>query len=232
MFACCLSLADRQNFEKRRELYSMTTKKYNEDEMQVFGEIGDCVTNAFEENRNQDFLGDIYMNLNLGSNQMGQFFTPYNVAFMMAKMTMGDPHPYIKQKGYVEINDPTCGAGVTLIAAANTLEEQGVNFQNSALFVGQDIDYVACLMCYIQLSLLGCAGYIIRGNTLTAEPPTDIWFMPMYFLNPVWEFRRVKAEIGKSMFTETPVIESESIETQNVAAQLFEEKQTGQLTMF
>ena len=87
------------------------------------------------------------------------------------------------------VNDPTCGAGATLIGAVNHLEDISINFQNHALFIGQDLDYVACMMCYIQLSLLGCAGWIIHGNTLTNENPIDIYYMPMFFLSDIWVYR-------------------------------------------
>lgn len=53
----------------------------------------------------------------------------------------------IEEKGWVSINDPACGAGATLVAMANTLKEHNVNYQNHALFVAQDIDRVAGLMC-------------------------------------------------------------------------------------
>ena len=74
-----------------------------------------------------------------------------------------------------------------------------MNYQQSVLFVGQDIDSIAAKMCYIQMSLLGCPGYVYIGNTLT-EPisgsdfcpvvsrPEDLWFTPMYSLN-IWRYR-------------------------------------------
>ena len=110
----------------------------------------------------------------------------------------------IEEQGYVSINDCCCGAGATLIAAINAarhkLEDAGLNFQNHILVVGQDIEEVVALMCYIQISLLGVAGYVKVGNALT-EPMTDndsmenYWFTPMYF-SDVWHTRRM---IGKFM---------------------------------
>ena len=50
-------------------------------------------------------------------------------------------------------------------------------------------------MCYIQLSLLGVAGYIKIANTLT-EPMDSkdtlekYWFTPIYF-SGVWTVRRL-----------------------------------------
>ena len=56
-------------------------------------------------------------------------------------------------------------------------------------------------MCYIQLSLLGCAGYVCIANTIT-NPLTghvlfpnekegqELWYMPM-FQNQIWTWRRL-----------------------------------------
>ena len=43
---------------------------------------------ALEENPEQDFLGGIFMELNLGNGSNGQFFTPYHVCDLMAKIAM------------------------------------------------------------------------------------------------------------------------------------------------
>lgn len=86
-----------------------------------------------------------------------------------------------------------------MIAAVHTartaLEKENLNYQNHILIIGQDIDLTVALMCYIQISLLGVAGFIKVGNTLT-EPmdPSDsiksYWFTPMYF-SEVWTRRRI-----------------------------------------
>lgn len=126
-------------------------------------------------------------------------FTPYHVCELMAEMTMDDTVKKVEQDGYISINDPCCGAGATLIAgihaARKQLEKANLNHQNHLLVVAQDIDETVALMCYIQLSLLGVAGYVKVGNSLT-EPMTDnddkenYWFTPMYFSN-VWVLRRI-----------------------------------------
>ena len=52
------------------------------------------------------------------------------------------------------------------------LERASLNYQKHLLIVAQDIDETVALMCYIQLSLFGVAGYVTVGNSLT-EPMTD-----------------------------------------------------------
>lgn len=79
--------------------------------------------------------------------------------------------------------------------ARKQLEKANLNHQNHVLVVAQDIDECVALMCYIQLSLLGVAGYVKVGNSLT-EPMTTgdkldhYWFTPMYFSN-IWTMRRI-----------------------------------------
>ena len=156
---------------------------------------------SLEEKQEQDFLGDLFMNLDLGSHWKGQFFTPYNLCELMSKMSIEGAQEEIENKGWCSINDPACGAGATLIAAANEMRSKGINYQNHCLFVGQDIDRVVGLMCYIQMSLLGMPGYVVIGDTLI-NPTTgrsvlfpnekdgqEIWETPM-FHSDVWEMRR------------------------------------------
>ncbi|MBQ2397129.1 MAG: N-6 DNA methylase [Bacteroidales bacterium] len=107
----------------------------------------------------------------------------------------------INEKGWASVNDPACGAGATLIAMANAMKKHNINYQNHALFVAQDIDRITGMMCYIQLSLLGCAGYVVIADTLCNPLPgkvlfpepngnQELWFTPMY-LSDVWHFRRL-----------------------------------------
>lgn len=92
-------------------------------------------------------------------------------------------------------------SGATLIAAVNQIEKQlfeaksPLRWQNHVLVTAQDLDFTTGMMCYIQLSLLGCAGYIKIGNTLTdpmhdGDDPTAYWYTPGYF-SSVWQLRRI-----------------------------------------
>lgn len=200
--ACTLSnVTDRtqKHFEAREKEYAQCIERLGS--VEIAAEILNIIVMALENEPEQDFLGKMYMNLNLGNHWKGQFFTPYNICKMMSQMTVGTVDRQIEEQGYISICDPACGAGATLIAAANTLKRSKYNFQNHVLFVGQDVDRVVAQMCYIQLSLLGCAGYICVGNTIT-NPLTgpvlfprenegqEMWYMPM-FQSDVWQWRKI-----------------------------------------
>lgn len=191
--------------QQREDEYAKCIKRLGG--VNVAAEMFAIVTLALEENPEQDFLGTLFMNLNLGNHWKGQFFTPYCVCKTMAAINAFDLEDKIHENGWVSINDCACGAGATLIAMANTLKEHGVNYQNNALFVAQDIDRVAGLMCYIQLSLLGCAGYVAIADSLcnpivgesvlqpVIKESQEFWFTPMY-ASDVWHYRRLFNMMG------------------------------------
>lgn len=169
------------------------------------GQLFAILVEAMERNPDQDFLGALYMNLELGNHWKGQFFTPYNICRLMAEMTMGDCRPKIDKEGWISICDPCIGGGAMMIAAANAARRQNVNYQNHVLFVGQDIDRVVAMMAYIQISLLECPGYIVVGDSLTnpivgsvlmpiEKPEQEFWYTPIYF-SQVWHYRRIFANI-------------------------------------
>ena len=186
-------------FQKREEEYEHCIKRLGS--VEVAAEMFGIVTMALDENPEQDFLGGLFMRLNLGNHWKGQFFTPYCVCKTMAAISAIELEEQIENKGWVSVNDCACGAGATLIAMANTLREHEVNYQNHALFVAQDVDRIAGLMCYIQLSLLGCPGYIVIADSLInpvvgsvlrpiQKENQEFWFTPMY-LSDVWHYRRI-----------------------------------------
>ena len=195
--------------EAREREYMEHASRYSRKELEVFAQMLAEVAMEMEREPDQDLLGELFMALDLSNKWKGQFFTPYSVCRAMSGMTYGDDlKARIEQRGWVAVNDPACGAGALLIAFANECRRPGhdINFQTSVLFVAQDVDFLAGMMCYIQMSLLGCPGYVVIGNTLT-EPSTsrdargllpiggsNVWFTPMYY-SQVWSWRRAFATV-------------------------------------
>lgn len=118
----------------------------------------------------------------------GQFFTPYNVGQMMARINM--PDSFVPDKSRIlRVNDPCCGAGCLLLAGYNAMREQlestDPDWDKYVLFVAQDIDPLVCKMCYIQMCCIGVPGVVVVGNSLFPDAersPIDFWFTPKYFL--------------------------------------------------
>lgn len=195
--------------ESREQTYLQRARKYFKRELDTFAEMLAEVVIALDNNTDQDFLGELFMALELGNEWKGQFFTPYSVCRAMAAMTYGeDLESKVEKQGWISVNDPACGAGALLIAFANECRRPGneINYQTSVLFVAQDIDYLAGMMCYIQLSLLGCPGYVVIDDTLFKPstsidkrglipvPRPNVWYTPMYFRD-VWRWRQLFAQI-------------------------------------
>lgn len=203
MFACAVSnQVDHRFRDKREEMYMDIVKKYEKDELAVFPQIFAEIVRQLERDPEQDFLGDLYMTLGLGSHWHGQFFTPYTVCCAMCRAMAAMNFSEITDPADVKpitVNDSACGGGATLIAAAHEyrrcIAKTGLNPQNYICFYAQDISTVAALMCYIQLSLQGYAAKIKIGDTLlnplvAADNGADIWYTPMWF-SDVWTVRRM-----------------------------------------
>ena len=195
--------------QEREEAYLKTAKKYTQNELKTFAEMMGLVIVGMDENPDQDFLGELYMCMNMGNKWTGQFFTPYGICQAMSRLNYSDGEfeAQVQEKGFISVCDPACGAGALLIAFANVCKEKKLNYQQYCLFVAQDIDQLAGMMCYIQLSLMGCAGHVVIADTL-AHParfydersllPADgqnVWTTPMMY-SETWQIRQIAARMA------------------------------------
>jgi len=197
------------NCDKRNKEYELIASRYTDEELRQFAEIGALLVISFKKNTEQDFLGSLFSSLNLHDTRKAQFFTPYSVSKDVAALVLKNLKPASENKPFISVFDPACGAGALLIAFANECLSQGINFQTNVLFVAQDIDRFVAMMCFIQLSLLGCAGYVVVGNSLTQslsgpgsflqaeKDGLEIWYTPMFF-SSVWQ-SKIGIEKAKSM---------------------------------
>ena len=195
--------------EHREKLYMETAKKYSKGELDIMAEMMALVVTGMEDNPDQDFLGELYMCMDMGNQWTGQFFTPYDVCKAMSLMNYSDGviESQVRERGFVGVSDPACGAGALLIAFANVCREKKLNYQQHCLFIAQDIDQLAGMMCYIQLSLMGCAGHVIVDNTLTKPAQfyderallpvdgTNVWTTPMMY-SDTWQIRQIAARMA------------------------------------
>ncbi len=199
MFGCAVSNSVDGRFRKEREeQYLRIIGKYTPEEAKRFPEIFGEITNQIEKEPEQDFLGDLYMTLELGSHWHGQFFTPYSVCQMMASMQLGTKISDTKDVKPVSVLDCACGGGALLIAAAHEYRKAiagtGLNAQDYICLYAQDLSQVSAMMCYVQLSLQGFAAKIKLGDSLmkpllVSNNGADIWYTPMWF-SDVWIMRR------------------------------------------
>ena len=223
-FLECTAISLSNCFDRKGEVHDEREKRYLEisrgytaEELDDLAKLAACTMRTLMDNPNQDFLGEMYTALDLNSHWKGQFFTPYHISHFIAKAAIGKEDEVLRERGWIGIHDPACGAGSLLIAARNVCAEEGIGYRE-ALFTAQDVDHVVALMCYIQLSLLGCAGYVVVGNSLTQPFPCmgspllpafrslhDVWFTPAFY-DKGWQDRAKIAQLVllmRELMTET-----------------------------
>lgn len=87
---CTCSLA--QTFYRSDELeqkYLQTVKQYTKEQAEEFSKLLAFLVMALEE-KYQDFLGEVFMRLNLGNSAIGQYETPYTVSKFMAEINFSE----------------------------------------------------------------------------------------------------------------------------------------------
>lgn len=186
MCACSISNSmDGRFYNQREALYMECIGRYDKEERDLIVRMLSRIVEALERNPEQDFLGEIFSALNLHNEWHGQFFTPYHVGELMVQTIVDKLPQAVETNDTVGVMDPCCGAGCLLIACANESNKMDAKYQRKILFYAQDVDRIAALMCYIQLSFLGCRAIVKIGDSLT-DPFTkndkmneNVWVTPM-----------------------------------------------------
>lgn len=117
--------------DAREERYKQIIAKYDAAERKRFPEMLSRLVLALEDGPT-DVLGGVFGELDLGNAARGQFFTPYEVCRLMARITIGDGaylRDRVEEVGFVSVSEPACGAGAMVIAFAEAVRESGVNYQ-------------------------------------------------------------------------------------------------------
>jgi len=156
-----LNLFHTKVWKDREQAYMDTIKKYDSNEVKRFTEMLAMLVETLEDNM-ADVLGQVYMEAGMGSRAAGQFFTPYHLSELCAGMVNLEPD----ENGRYLINEPSCGGGGMIIAAASALKAKGIDYQRKMDVVAQDLDWKGVYMCYLQLSLLGIRAVCVQGDTL------------------------------------------------------------------
>lgn len=161
-----LQMIHDQIWQEREQAYLDTMRKYTESEQVSFYEMLAWLAESLEDGPD-DVLGNIYMHSGMGSKAAGQFFTPFHVSVLNARLSLTEfISSFDGEKTKLDINEPSCGGGGMIIAVAKVLYEAGINYQKYMRVVAQDLDWKSVYMCYVQLSLLGINAVCVQGNTL------------------------------------------------------------------
>ncbi|ECO1013811.1 N-6 DNA methylase [Salmonella enterica subsp. enterica serovar Newport] len=168
--------------------YLRRVKRYSKEDAIRMSRLLDVVTDGLEFSPT-DFLGQLMMTLELGNQNLGQYFTPYSVSYMMARINMADRLPELEEGhgSFITVCDPACGAGGMIVATAEAMLEAGYNPQKQMLAFCTDIDPLAAMLCYIQLTLMHIPAVVSIGNSLTMEMTREM-ATPAYRLG-LWDLK-------------------------------------------
>lgn len=227
-FSNAVDLAQR---EGREERYLQIVKGYNRAELDSFAQGLAHLTMAMETNM-ADVLGRTFHDLELHNKWAGQFFTPYDVSRMMARMTIGDNADLkarIAERGFVTAQEPAVGSGAMVIGLAQEMRDAGVNYQQHLHVTAIDIDPKCVHMAYVQFSLLHLPAIIIHGDTLSLKEYGH-WYTPAHIMGGWnWKLRRPADENATHEIQAPPVPVSVTIDRQ---PQQHPGSPSAQLTLF
>ena len=152
-------------WQKREQRYLDLAKRYTPEELEQFAQMLGYLIMAMEEDM-RDVLGEVYMRAGLGNKITGQFFTPFHLSELCARVCVDIQKIDPKSTEPITLSEPSCGGGGMIIATAKVLRNNGINFQRRLRVVAQDLDWKGVYMTYLQLSLLGIQARVVQGDTL------------------------------------------------------------------
>lgn len=167
-----------EDYERIEAAYMAAIKKFKPDEMDDLTKLFAISLTALMEHQ-EDFLGQMFMELGVANKHRGQFFTPNTISRFMAEVQMADLASIIERQGYFTLSEPACGSGVMVIEAANAVRKHGFDPGQVMLFQATDIGRTCFNMAYLQCSALGLAGEVVHGDTIAFEQyevrETPLW---------------------------------------------------------
>ena len=78
-----------KTYREREDIYTTIAKRYSTDELKTLADMGGALAIVLSE-RFGDILGEIYMKSGCGNKRTGQFFTPYHLSYLTAKLCYED----------------------------------------------------------------------------------------------------------------------------------------------
>jgi hypothetical protein len=133
------------------------------------------------ERTERDVLGPISAALCMTSYRRGQFWTPWEVSLMMAKITLHDSDALLRQNGFPTVSEPACGPGGMAPAFAQAMREAGHNPQRRLHVTAIDIAPWCVHMCFTQLALMHIPAVVVVGDAVRGTS-NEQWFTPAHIL--------------------------------------------------
>jgi hypothetical protein len=118
-----------------------------------------------------DFLGEAYMTAEFGNKYAGQFFTPYCISSLLARMNisrecietaLAEGHP-------LRLLEPASGAGCMAVAMADYLQEEGFTLSKALFATLVDVDPLCMQMGFLQVSCKDIPAVCVHGDSLSLD---------------------------------------------------------------
>ena len=170
----------------REAEYLAIIKGYKPDDQQAFSILLARLIEALESEP-RDILGPLYMELEIANKDAGQFFTPPELSELMAQLTFASELDKLETQPFLTAGEPACGAGGMILALVKVMTQAGHDPARKLWVQAIDVDRMAALMCYIQLSLWNVPAEVIVGNTLSWDI-REVWYTPAHHLG-MWKYR-------------------------------------------
>lgn len=177
------NLVDFTKYDEREKRYLEIIKTYAPPEQKLIYDIFSrifalCTSVTYDDGVFNDYLGELFMKCNQGNSNVGQFFTPYHVSKLMAKLSITDST--LAQNEILTINDCCSGSGGLLLAALDVLKnDYGVNYAMNCFIDAGDIDIRCVHMTYLQLSLAGVPAIVKHQDSLSRQL-WSVWKTPAF----------------------------------------------------
>ena len=207
MAACALHNGLHQEAAREAE-YLEINARYKPEDQKVFPKLlANLIVMLEPEPR--DILGPLYMELEIANKDAGQFFTPPPISEMMARLTFNDELAKLDNKPFITVQEPACGAGGIVLALVKVMVEAKHNPADTLWVQCIDVDRLAALMCYVQLTLWHVPAQVVVGNTLTLET-REVWCTPAHHLG-FWDARLEQHEHSSEPVVADPLPEPEKV---------------------
>ncbi|MFF8902549.1 N-6 DNA methylase [Streptomyces lydicus] len=167
-------------WEAREGQYLQLAGRYDSTGLDRFAEALALVTVEMQREP-CDVLGRLYMELELGNERLGQFYTPYDVAQLMAQMQIDSVVEEVQRDGFANVYEPSCGAGAFMVALSQAMLEHSLNPQTQLHVTAEDIAPQAMHMIYVHLTLLHIPAVVRRRDVLMLET-FETWPTPAHVL--------------------------------------------------
>lgn len=195
-FIAAMFFTAQGQFDEIQKLGSLSGKDY-EKRLNTMRRAMIFLGEAMERERFTDILGAADQELRGKTSQdgTGAFYTPTSLCDVMGALVGGDSDP-VKEKlergEIVSINDPTVGAGRTLLSFCKKHADR----LDQIRAYGTDIEINAVRMFYVNCTLNGIAARCVHGNELYCEE-WAVYYTPEWH---VYEHNRRQREKWRAIF--------------------------------